>query len=226
MNVRRSVALGAAVVALGALGACGSGDGEEGGPSRKGGGALPGGVGAQGGAGGDTPEGGDPLGGGGALAGSDGDGTAGQPGALPRAGNTASIAAYLNSYVSCGSATPGPQYDASEAPAAWGREEAADESWAIAQRGVCRDGNGRPIALLAVDDMKKFQTAARRDGGGGFLVGQDFAVVPVGDSTIRRLEPSPLMFLNCEPDFTVPDGYTKQPGRVDGCVVTDYLPAD
>ncbi|MEU7316799.1 hypothetical protein [Streptomyces sp. NPDC007083] len=145
---------------------------------------------------------------------------------LPEAPNTGSIAAYLNSYVSCGSVIPGPQYDESGAPAAWGREEAADESWAIVQRGVCRDGNGHPIALLAIDDMKKFQAAARREAGAGFLVGQDFAVVPVGDSTIRRLEPSPLMFLNCAPGFTVPDGYTGKPGRVDGCVVTDYLPAD
>lgn len=82
---------------------------------------------------------------------------------------------------------------------------------------------GPPIALLVVPDMKKFQTAARSSGD-EFLVGENFAVVPVGDEAIRSLQQSGLRFLTCDADLAVPSGFEKEPALVDGCVLTNYVP--
>ncbi|MFF3847086.1 hypothetical protein [Streptomyces sp. NPDC002328] len=143
---------------------------------------------------------------------------------LPEAADMASIAYYLNKYTACLDLTTGDKYDAGHdsQDSAWGSDEAEDPSWGIKERGVCSDQGGRPVALLSVADMKTFQTAVKKDGS-KFLVGQDFAVVPVGDRTIQELQKSELRFLTCDPDFSAPSGFTKEAAAVDGCVLSDYF---
>jgi hypothetical protein len=210
MRNRRALTIGVALIALGALGACQNGDGDGRAAADSSGGGSSNSRDAGSGAGAGSEE--------------------GQPAAgdLPRAADMASIEYYLNTYTECLDLTTGEDYSPSDSGGgtAWGEEEAADPSWGITQRAVCQDGDNRPIALLSVPDMKKFQTAAQKDGHAAFYVGQDFAVVPVGDDTIRELEPSDLAFLTCDPDFTVPSGYGRKPGAVEGCVLTDYVPSD
>ncbi|MFD5450431.1 hypothetical protein [Streptomyces sp. NPDC127100] len=210
MRNRRALTIGVALIALGALGACQNGD--EDGPGAAVGSSTGTGTGDDG----RRAESG-------ADAGSEERPAAGD---LPQAADMASIEYYLNKYTECLDLTAGEDYSRSGGGTAWGEEEAADASWGITQRAVCQDGDNRPIALLSVPDMTKFQTAALKDGHAVFYVGQDFAVVPVGDDTIRELEPSDLAFLTCDPDFSVPSGYRTWPGAVEGCVLTDYVPSD
>ncbi|MEU9467753.1 hypothetical protein AB0D78_14030 [Streptomyces avermitilis] len=167
--------------------------------------------------------------------GSDGDGTSGagpdkggsQQAGLPEASDMASIAYYLNKYASCLDLTTGEEYDASaevEKNPAWGEDEAEDPSWGIKERAVCTDKYSDAITLLTVPDMKKFQTAAKKDGHADFLIGQDFAIVPVDRRTIEELKASDLRYLTCDPDTRFPSGYEKKAGLVDGCVLSDYFP--
>ncbi|MEV7791098.1 hypothetical protein AB0O68_03860 [Streptomyces sp. NPDC087512] len=207
MRNRRALTIGVALIALGALGACGNDDdGRETGTATAAGNS-------------------NNAAGNGAGGGSEGGQAAADD--LPQAADMASVEYYLNKYTECLDLTPGEDYSPSGPDGtAWGEEEAADPSWGITQRAVCLDGHDRPIALLTVPDMKTFQTAALKDGHAAFLVGRDFAVVPVGDDTIRELEPSGLAFLTCDPDFAVPSGHETRPGAVEGCVLTDYVPSD
>ncbi|MET7605105.1 hypothetical protein ABZS96_21755 [Streptomyces avermitilis] len=167
---------------------------------------------------------------------SDGDGKSGgstdqgtsQQAGLPKASDMASIAYYLNKYASCLDLTTGEEYDASdevEKNPAWGEDEAADASWGIKERAVCTDKYSDAIALLTVPDMKKFQTAAKKDGYADFLIGQDFAIVPVDRRTIEELKASDLRYLTCDPDTRFPSGFEKKAGLVDGCVLSDYFPS-
>ncbi|MEU5770216.1 hypothetical protein ABZ782_30335 [Streptomyces asoensis] len=144
-------------------------------------------------------------------------------GGLPTASDMAAAADYLNEYTPCQDLTTGDEYDARNDGEAWGPDEAEDPAWGIEERAVCTDGSGRPIALLVVPDMKKFQAAAKSSGD-KFLVGEDFAVVPVGGEAIRSLQPSGLRFLTCDADLAVPSGFDKEPALVDGCVLTNYVP--
>ncbi|MFD9436488.1 hypothetical protein [Streptomyces sp. NPDC060002] len=161
--------------------------------------------------------------------GSDGSGSSGDgteqttAGGLPKASDTASIASYLNEYTPCQDVATGDEYDSGNDGDAWGTDESEDPAWGIEERAVCTDGSGRPIALLTVSDMNKFQTAAKASGD-EFLVGADFAVVPVGDEAIRGLQQSDLRFLSCDADLVVPSGFEKEPALVDGCVLTNYVP--
>ncbi|MFF1445502.1 hypothetical protein [Streptomyces sp. NPDC058295] len=200
MRLSRSLATGAATLALlAALSGCGS-DSESG--SESGSGAK---TGAD------------------SVVGS-GDGS-GQTatGGLPRASDTESIASYLNRYTPCGSVATGDEYDDGHDGDAWGTDESEDPAWGIEERAVCTDGAERPITLLTVPDMQKFQIAAKASGD-EFLVGEDFAVVPVGDEAIRGLQQSALRFLTCDADLVVPSGFEKEPALVDGCVLTNYVP--
>lgn len=161
-------------------------------------------------------------------AGTDGTNSATAGSALPKASDMASIASYLNQFGSCLNLTPGQEYDASdenEKNPAWGEDEAADSTWGIGGRAVCTDRYSDAIALLSVPDMRTFQTAAKKDGHAGFLVGKDFAVVPVDARTVQDLSASGLRYLTCDRDFTAPSGYEKQPALVDGCVLSTYVPA-
>ncbi|MEU9266218.1 hypothetical protein AB0E04_12305 [Streptomyces sp. NPDC048251] len=155
----------------------------------------------------------------------DSDGDSGQTttGGLPRASDTESVASYLNRYTPCQGVVTGDEYDGGHDGDAWGTDESEDPAWGIEERAVCTDGSDRPIALLTVSDMKEFQTAAKASGD-EFLVGEDFAVVPVGDEAIRSLQRSDLRFLTCDADLAVPSGFEKEPALVDGCVLTNYVP--
>ncbi|MFF1543698.1 hypothetical protein [Streptomyces sp. NPDC058291] len=147
---------------------------------------------------------------------------------LPEAADMAAIAGYLNRYTPCQDLMTGGDYDAgldgdeADDDTAWGTDEADDPAWSIEERGVCTDGSGRPIALLSVSDMRKFQTAVKASGD-KFLVGENFAVVPVDADAIHRLRQSDLRFLACDADLAVPSGSEKKPALVDGCVLTDHF---
>ncbi|MGW2614712.1 hypothetical protein [Streptomyces sp. NPDC001500] len=206
MRLSRALALGVTLVALTAVGACGSG--EDGGDDATTATAT-------------------------ATAGNDGSGSGSPtapatPGGLPEAPDTASVAAYLNRYTPCQDVMTGGDYDAgrdgdsADDGTAWGTDEAEDPAWAIEERAVCTDESGRPIALLVVADMKKFQTAAKASGD-NFLLGEDFAVVPVGAEAIQGLRQSGLRFLTCDADLAVPSGFEKKAALVDGCVLTDHF---
>lgn len=146
-------------------------------------------------------------------------------GALPEAADTATLARYVDLFTSCKEVVPGAEYDAGDdgSDAAWGAEEAADPSWGIAERAVCKDF-GHPIALLTVADMAKFQTAAKASGD-RFAIGENIAVVPVGDEQIQALSNSELVFMTCEEDFAPPSGHRTEKALVDGCVLSDYWPS-
>ncbi|MFF5705204.1 hypothetical protein ACFY7H_22280 [Streptomyces sp. NPDC012794] len=86
---------------------------------------------------------------------------------------------------------------------------------------------------MAVSGMKKFQQAlkandsAGKEGDAVALVGADFAIVPTGGDTTLALKPSGLLVASCSATFNtkIPSGYTKNEGKIDGCVTTDYFPA-
>ncbi|WP_069768309.1 hypothetical protein [Streptomyces sp. LUP30] len=200
MRLSRALTLGLTLVALTAVGACGSS--EDGGGNAASAPTAP-----STGAAGDDPA--DPTG----PAGS---------GGLPKASDPESIASYVNRYTPCQDVATGDAYDTGHDGDAWGTDESEDPAWAIEERAVCTDGSGRPIALLTVPDMKKFQAAAKASGD-KFLVGENFAVVPVAGQAIRSLQRSDLRFLACDADLVVPSGFEKKPALVDGCVLTDHF---
>jgi hypothetical protein len=144
---------------------------------------------------------------------------------LPEAADIATLARYVDLYTSCKEVQSGEDYDAGHDgdDTAWGEEEAADPAWGIEERAACKDF-GHPIALLTVADMRKFETAAKQSGD-VFAVGEDFAVVPVGDDQVSALSQSEMAFLSCDPDFDPPSGYRTEPALVDGCVLSDYYPS-
>ena len=157
--------------------------------------------------------------------------TTGQAGksTLPKAADMASIAQYVKQYTSCESLQSGERYDSNHSSSndSWGVVEAADPSWSswgIRERAVCTDASGHPITLLSIQDLKKFQNSAKRDNW-EFMVGSDFAVVPVGDEAYQALQQSDLKLLTCDPDFTPLRGFAKEPAAVDGCVLSDYFPS-
>ncbi|MFI1927622.1 MULTISPECIES: hypothetical protein [unclassified Streptomyces] len=200
MRLSRSLATGAATLALLAtLSGCGS-ESESGSGARTGADAVFG-----------------------SEAESDGGSGRTTTGGLPQAPDTESVASYLNRYTPCQGVVTGDEYDGGHDGDAWGTDESEDPAWAIEERAVCTDGSDRPIALLTVSDMKEFQTAAKASGD-EFLVGEDFAVVPVGDEAVRGLQRSDLRFLTCDADLAVPSGFEKEPALVDGCVLTNYVP--
>ncbi|MEV7887507.1 hypothetical protein ACWD3I_25985 [Streptomyces sp. NPDC002817] len=145
--------------------------------------------------------------------------------ALPAASGMASIVSFVNQHTACLDLVPGREYDASGRSPAWGGEEAQDPSWGIAERAVCEDRFADAVALLTVPDMKTFQAAVKENGHTAFLVGQDFAVAPVNGRTARDLAGAGLKFLTCVPDFSVPSGYNTDRALVDGCVLSNYVPA-
>ncbi|MEV5873611.1 hypothetical protein AB0L75_05115 [Streptomyces sp. NPDC052101] len=144
---------------------------------------------------------------------------------LPEAKDVASIASYVSKYTSCTGVMSGDNYDSAHVGEneSWGTEEAKDPSWGIKERAVCKDASGAAITLLITPDMRKFQSAVKKSNE-KLLIGQDFAVIPVGQDAIRDLTKSHLKFLTCDPDFSVPSGYTKHSALVNGCVLTNYVP--
>ncbi|MEU4931442.1 hypothetical protein AB0G54_33875 [Streptomyces yokosukanensis] len=164
---------------------------------------------------------------------SDGDGKATGGGAakggLPSASSIADISDYLNQHGACLDLQPGDEYDAGSLAGhdpAWGiPDDRGAAVWGVRERYVCRD-NYDDSTTLALVDMKKFQGALKTSGvTSGVLVGQDFLVVPGGSETGRDLKASGLKYLTCDPKFTMPSGYKKEPALVDGCVLSDYFPS-
>ncbi|MGV4986307.1 hypothetical protein ACVB8X_09085 [Streptomyces sp. NRAIS4] len=144
---------------------------------------------------------------------------------LPEAKDIASVASYVNKYTSCTGVTEGDKYDNVHVGEneSWGTEEAKDPSWGIKERAVCKGASGDAITLLITPDMQKFQSAVKKNNE-KVLVGQNFAVIPVGKEAIRGLTKSDLRFLTCDPGFSVPSGYKKEPALVGGCVMSNYFP--
>ncbi|MFD9109273.1 hypothetical protein [Streptomyces bottropensis] len=135
---------------------------------------------------------------------------------LPSASDMASLANLINEHAAC--------RDLEADPADWDymKDEARNPAWGIKERAHCEDEYGDDITLLLIDDMQKFQkqSAKAKDS---WQIGQNFAVAPVNGETIHQLADSKMLALSCTPDLTVPSGYKKTDGLVDGCVMTDYL---
>ncbi|MET9434616.1 hypothetical protein [Streptomyces sp. NPDC006551] len=146
----------------------------------------------------------------------------GEDAGLPKAGDLAGIERIVSKHTMC-----------SDLRAASGdgsmNEEAKNPSWGIGQRAVCGDDRDDTLTLLTVTDMEKFQEANRKaaaqGGGGRFFVGQDFAIVPGNDRVAEKLKASGTLLFTCEKDFKIPQGYRQEELLVDGCALTDYLPA-
>ncbi|MEC4018247.1 hypothetical protein [Streptomyces sp. H27-D2] len=142
---------------------------------------------------------------------------------LPIAGDMAGIEKFANKYTTCS----GLEMDSESG---YMSSEAEDPSWAIKERAVCDDGRSDSITLLSIDNMKKFQSANKRDAakgeGGKFLIGQDFALIPSNEQTAMELKESGTLLFTCDSDFKVPSGYVKKNALVDGCLLTDYMPTD
>ncbi|WP_215448061.1 hypothetical protein [Streptomyces sp. ATCC 21386] len=135
---------------------------------------------------------------------------------LPSASDMASLASLINEHAAC--------QDLETDPADWDymKDEAKNPAWGIKERAHCEDEHGDDITLLLIDDMRKFQEQSAK-GEESWQIGQDFAIAPVNGETVHQLAESKMMALSCSPDLTVPSGYKKIDGLVDGCVVTDYL---
>lgn len=100
--------------------------------------------------------------------------------------------------------------------------ESAGKLWGIKERAVCWDAKRMGVTLMSVDDMKSFQTQARRQSADWYLLGEDFAVTG-GPATTADLRGSGLLALVCDPETQIPSGYTKEKGLVDGCTLTDFI---
>ncbi|WP_200307834.1 hypothetical protein [Streptomyces adelaidensis] len=196
MRLEQALAIGATLVALTSVTACGGDDGTEGRNGGNGGANTA-----------DATEQADKS-------------------TLPEAADMASIARFVKQYTSCESLRTGDDYDANHTGSnnSWGTEESADPSWGIRERAVCTDASGHPITLLSVHDMKSFQNSAKQ-AGWSFTVGSDFALILVGDEAYQAIQQSGVKKLICEPDFAPPSGFTKEPAAVDGCVLSDYFPS-
>ncbi|MFJ3581229.1 hypothetical protein ACIPPS_03180 [Streptomyces sp. NPDC090127] len=115
--------------------------------------------------------------------------------------------------------------------ASYMEEEAKDPAWGIKERAVCHDAQGDDMVLLLVDDMTKLQEtnvkAQAKDEGKDFIIGQNFAVVPVGDGTVRALMQSGLLAMTCDPSKRedIPSGFTVTESQVKGCFTTNYIPS-
>lgn len=172
------------------------------------------------------------MGGGvGDVAGGDGGGAAPKGGTrlqqLPKAGNMAAAARFVGGFTRCSTVETGPDnYEYFE------EDQKYDASWSVTERGSC----GRGTRIFRFKDAKTFQAAYKAEldreikGSpnhglrGGFLVGQDFAVIATSSSAITALtKPGGLLVLNCHPEFTAPSGYVKELAQVKGCVLTDYV---
>ncbi|WP_128976788.1 hypothetical protein [Streptomyces roseicoloratus] len=148
--------------------------------------------------------------------------TWGEDAGLPAAGDMAAIEKLVGSRTMCSDLRTGTAGGTMS-------QESRDPAWAVRERGVCGDDARDTLTLLSVADMEKFQQAAKKAAGDGhatrFLLGQDFAVVAPDPAVAKALMASDVLLFTCERDFTVPDGYRTEKLLVDGCVLTDHLPA-
>ncbi len=101
-------------------------------------------------------------------------------------------------------------------------EESVGSEWGIKERGVCYNDKKMSIRLLVIDDMKTFQARAK-ERGGGYFIGEDFAVYTATSRSRQDLKDSGLLHLFCEDTADIPSGYEKEPALVDGCVLTNHI---
>ncbi|MFF3686424.1 hypothetical protein [Streptomyces sp. NPDC002187] len=146
---------------------------------------------------------------------------------LPKAGSMAAAADFINGYTRCDDISVDPQDDDF-----FPGDEEFDADWSVTERGAC----GRGTRIFMIKDAKTFQAAYKadldkrliddpeEDLGGGFVIGQDFAVIPTQESAVHSLlQRGRLLMLNCHPSFGPPSGFRKEKALVDGCVLTDYF---
>ncbi|PPS82132.1 hypothetical protein [Streptomyces sp. MH60] len=194
MRMRSVVTAGAAVLALTAVSGCGGDEGGGEGTAAGGGGY------------------GQSAGSGGRLMDTETEGR-------PSAATMADIEAFVSARTTCTDLhMKDKDYDDEDDPEA----ESTGTLWGIRERAVCWDAKRNGITLMSVDDMKSFQTQARKRGPAGYLVGEDF-VVTGGPTTRADLRGSGLLALVCDPETRIPSGYTKEKGLVDGCTLTDFI---
>ncbi|MFD9306764.1 hypothetical protein ACFWCB_29560 [Streptomyces sp. NPDC060048] len=228
MRVRALLTTVTTVTALLVLTACGSGDGDGDGAAAKGLGAIGGVSGGDGSGDGGDMEGTleNPTKNGGVSGNAPKDGTPFQK--LPKAGTMAAAARYVNGFTKCPTVGTEPTDD--ESPDK--EDKAYDATWSVTEHGYC----GRGTRIFLFKDAKTFQASYKNHLdkqlkespntglSGGFLLGQDFAVLAESDSAIASMtKPGGLLILNCHPKFTAPSGYVKAEGLVKGCVLTDYF---
>ena len=147
----------------------------------------------------------------------------GEEAGLPSAGDMAAIEKLVGSRTMCSDLRTGPGQNGVLS------DEAEDPAWAVKERGVCGDDAADTLTLFSVSDMEKFQQAAKKAAAAGhstrFLLGQDFAVVAADPEAAKALLATDVLLFTCEKGFKVPDGYRNEKLLVDGCALTDYLPA-
>ncbi|WP_370412086.1 hypothetical protein [Streptomyces fradiae] len=145
----------------------------------------------------------------------------GEDAGLPAAGDLAAIEKLVAAHTMCSDlrrTADGPL-----------SEQAADPAWAVRERAVCGNDSKDTVTLLSVSDMEKFQEANKAAAASGkgvqVLLGQNFALAAADEATARALLKSDVLLFTCDKDFKVPDGYRNEKLLVDGCALTDYLPA-
>ncbi|MFD5137849.1 hypothetical protein ACFWMX_16635 [Streptomyces sp. NPDC058378] len=95
--------------------------------------------------------------------------------------------------------------------------------WGIKERGVCWGDDRNGVTLMSVDDMKSFQTQAKKhEQDGWYLLGEDF-VVTGGSTTRADLKGSGILAFVCDPEDPIPSGYKQEKALVDGCTLTDFI---
>ncbi|MFJ3104888.1 hypothetical protein [Streptomyces sp. NPDC086835] len=112
--------------------------------------------------------------------------------------------------------------------------------WSVTERGVCSDRvEDGEIMFYMFSDMKTFQEGYKQrvlakissgDSDYGLLsrvlVGKNFAVTPTETKTALKLSRSDLRVLTCNPTARVPEGYKREKGLVEGCVLSDFVASD
>ncbi|MFI8290887.1 hypothetical protein EAO71_11655 [Streptomyces sp. ms191] len=146
----------------------------------------------------------------------------GEDAGLPKAGDMAGLEKLVGRHALCSDLRAGSDSGAMS-------RESGDPAWGIEARAVCGNDSRVTLTLLSVADMEKFQQANRKaaaEGAGGrFLLGQDFALVADDRTSAEELKKSGVLLFTCEKDFAIPQGYRHEELLVDGCALTDYLPA-
>lgn len=137
----------------------------------------------------------------------------------PSAATMADVEAFVSRYTTC---TDLHMQDEDYEDAVLPNPEEAGIAWGIEERAVCFNLKRNSVRLMTITDMKSFQTRAKEHGG-GYLLGEDFAVASGTSATRNDLEDSGLLDLHCDPDTPIPSGYRKEKALVDGCTLTDFV---
>ncbi|WP_329206550.1 hypothetical protein OG893_19535 [Streptomyces sp. NBC_01696] len=193
MRLRCMVAAGAAVLALAAVSGCGG--------SAEGGGVPADGDGQSAGSGGRLMDG-------------------GTDGHRPQAATMADIETFVSQRTTCTDLhMEDKDSEHEDDPEAVG----VGKLWGIKERGVCWGDDRNGVTLMSVDDMKSFQTQAKKhEQDGWYLLGEDF-VVTGGSTTRGDLKGSGILAFVCDPEDPIPSGYKKEKALVDGCTLTDFI---